>query len=252
VLVILAGALVSLLAGFRGSMELREGESSESFKEGFHLRKLPFTVRLVDFSLNWYPLDESALPLRCRVGSAGYLGEFKASAGKKYSLGDTGYSFSVIKYLPHFVFDETREAVNLSGQPLNPALLIHIEGKGLSEDRWVFALHPDIHMAGDPDIRFRFDYEPAIKEFRSRVEVSDPQRGVTFNKDIKVNEPLEYRGYNIYQSSYDSESLSWTGLDVVYDPGVKIVFFGFILLNIGVIMIFYPKLKASLSGGRKE
>jgi hypothetical protein len=247
VLVILAGALVSVIFGYRGSMELEEGAFSSSFQDGSKLHKIPFIVELEDFSLEWYPVSTAGYPLRVRVEDADFKDKFMAGPGVDYKLGDTGYSFSVIKYVPHFMLDEDHNPVNLSDRPNNPALLMHISGPGGSEDRWIFSKHPDLQMSGDPNIRFRFDLEPQIKEFRSRVKVFDPGRNVTFVRDIKVNTPLEYRGYNFYQSRYDSEGLAWTGLDVVYDPGVKIVFLGFILLNIGVIMIFYPKLKAALS-----
>lgn len=247
VLVILAGALVSVIFGYRGSMELEEGAFSSSFEAGGKLRKLPFTVALEDFSLEWYPVSQEGYPVRARVEDAGFKGKFTAKTGVDYKLGNTGYSFSIIQYLPHFMLDEDHKPVNLSDRPDNPAILVHVTGPGESEERWVFSKHPDLQMAGDPNIRFRFDLETQIKEFRSRVKVTDPGRNVTFVRDIKVNTPLEYRGYNFYQSRYDSEGLTWTGLDVVYDPGVKIVFLGFILLNIGVIVIFYPKLKASLS-----
>jgi hypothetical protein len=247
VLVILAGALVSVIFGFRGSMELEEGVSSRTFRDGMKQYTLPFAVSLEDFSLEWYPVSQAGYPVRARVENAGFKDKFMAKPGVDYKLGNTGYSFSIIKYLPHFMLDEDNKPVNLSDRPNNPALLIHIATPAGPEDRWIFSKHPDLLMSGDPNIRFRFDLEPQIKEFRSRVKVSDPGRNVMFVRDIKVNTPLEYRGYNFYQSRYDSEGLSWTGLDVVHDPGVKIVFLGFIMLNIGVIVIFYPKLKASLS-----
>jgi hypothetical protein len=246
VLVILAGSLVSVLFGVRGTMELAEGESSDSFLDGAK-HMLPFTIKLEDFSLLWYETAQKGFPVRARVEDAGFSGAFLVKKGTVYPMGKTGYSFSVLKYLPHFVFDESHTPVSLSDQPRNPAILVHITGPGKTEDRWIFSLHPDLQMGGDPNIRFRFDLEPQIKEFRSRVLVTDADRGLRFTRDIKVNSPLEYRGYSLYQARYDTEGLAWTGLDVVHDPGVKTVFLGFILLNIGIVVIFYPKLKASLA-----
>jgi hypothetical protein len=252
VLVILAGALVSVLLGFRGTMELTEGQSADSFTDSTGLRKLPFSVTLEDFLLEWYGQAQKGYPIRVRVEDIGFKGKFLAEPGIIYPLGKTGYTFSVIKYLPHFVFNEAHNAISLSEQPRNPALLLHIAGPGSSEDRWIFSLHPDLQMGGDPNIRFRFDLEPQIKQFRSRVKIEDQSRNVAFTRDIKVNTPLEYRGYSFYQSRYDADGLAWTGLDVVYDPGVKIVFLGFILLNLGIIAIFYPKLRSSLANSPNE
>jgi len=252
VLVILAGSLISVLFGFRGHMELSEGQGSDRFIDGDKARGLPFKVTLEDFSLQWYETGQNGFPVRVRVDDAGFKASLRVQLNATYPLGKTGYSFVAIKYLPHFIFNEDHAAVNVSDQPKNPALLVRITGPGGGEDRWIFSLHPDLQMGGDPNIRFRFDLEPQIKEFRSTVKVSDPSRGADFTRDIKVNTPLEYRGYTFYQSRYDSEGLAWTGLDVVYDPGVKIVFLGFILLNFGIIVIFYPKLKASFVNPQRE
>ncbi len=243
VLIILSGALVSALFGFRGSIELSEGQRADSFMTDRGVRALPFFITLEDFSLEWYETAQKGYPVRVRVEDRGFSGQYRAQPGVEYPLGETGYSFTVVDYLPHFVFDRENRAVSRSGQPLNPALLVRIKGPALSEERWIFANHPDIEMGDDLNIRFRFDLQPQIKEYRSRVRVDDPGRRISFSRDIKVNAPLEYRGYSVYQSRYDSEQLSWTGLDVVYDPGVKIVFLGFILMNSGIIGILYPKLR---------
>ncbi|MDD5774561.1 MAG: cytochrome c biogenesis protein ResB [Candidatus Omnitrophica bacterium] len=252
VLVILLGCLMSAVFGFRGSMELSEGQSSDEFMAAGGARELPFIVTLEDFSLEWYETAHEGYPMRARVENADFVGKYLAQPGTEYQLGDTGYSFSVLQYIPHFVFDQDHTPVSRSPQPLNPAVLVRVTGPTGAGERWVFSLHPDIEMGGDPNVRFRFDLEPHIKAYRSRVRVTDPQRHASFTADIKVNAPLSYRGYTLYQSRYDSVELSWTGLDVVYDPGVKIVFLGFILMNIGIIAIFYPKFKASLAPVRAQ
>ena len=58
-------------------------------------------------------------------------------------------------------------------------------------------------------------------------------------KDIRVNFPLKFGGYTFFQQDYDSKHLKWSGLQVVKDPGVPLVYIGFILLISGLIMIFY-------------
>ena len=53
---ILAGALITLLTGKSGSMYLRRGETSANWSsaEGFR-QKLPFKLTLKDFSIEYYP-----------------------------------------------------------------------------------------------------------------------------------------------------------------------------------------------------
>lgn len=245
VLIILAGCLVSMVSGFRGEIQLAEGDTSDSFVSGGLERALPFEITLEDFSVSWYPWDSGAYPVRVRIEDSGTKAGFNAVKGEEYRIGDTGYSFKVVSFFGHFALGEDRVPVNLSDQPLNPAALVRIDSPSGAEDRWIFSEHPDIIPGDDPNIRFRLDIKPHIKEFRSRVRVNDNRKGVSFVKDIKVNSPLSYGGYNIYQSRYDAENSSWSGFDVVYDPGVPVVFAGFLLLNAGIIMMFLPKLIGS-------
>ena len=60
------------------------------------------------------------------------------------------------------------------------------------------------------------------------------------NAVILVNSPLKVGRYTLYQVSYDPETLAST-LEVTRDPGVPLVFAGFILLPIGVALAFYVK-----------
>ena len=60
-------------------------------------------------------------------------------------------------------------------------------------------------------------------------------------KAIKVNDPLKYKGYAIYQSSYDPEAGNFSGLQIVKDPGIPIAYSGFGAICVGVVFIFYIK-----------
>ena len=58
---------------------------------------------------------------------------------------------------------------------------------------------------------------------------------------ILVNSPLKVGRYTFYQSSYDPETLASSTLEVTSDPGVPLVFAGFILLPIGIALAIYAK-----------
>ena len=79
---------------------------------------------------------------------------------------------------------------------------------------------------------------PAVKNFKSQITVLEDGREA-LEKTVEVNRPLKYKGYALYQASYDRDGFRWSGLDVVKDPGEPFVFAGFILLNAGVILSFY-------------
>lgn len=80
----------------------------------------------------------------------------------------------------------------------------------------------------------------AVKDFKSKLAVLDEGK-IALTGTVRVNHPLKYKGWAFYQASYDSKEFNWSGLEVVKDPGVPFVFFGFILLNAGVVSIFYFK-----------
>lgn len=54
-----------------------------------------------------------------------------------------------------------------------------------------------------------------------------------------MNHPLRYEGYSLYQWAYDGEGLRWSNLRVKKDAGVPLVYVGFLLQILGMIIIFY-------------
>ena len=76
-----------------------------------------------------------------------------------------------------------------------------------------------------------------IKSFASRVTVLQDGRPVA-EQVIRVNEPLNWGGFAFYQSSWRQQDPSWTGLQVVRDPGLPLVFTGFVLLAVGVAYVY--------------
>ena len=74
--------------------------------------------------------------------------------------------------------------------------------------------------------------------FESDVELTDPEQGVTFKKKISMNNPLKYRGYSLFQSSFMPGAVETTVLSVRKDPGVPFVYAGFLIVLAGVITLF--------------
>jgi hypothetical protein len=239
VLVIMAGALISFLASERGTIEFEEGQAQDSFisdkgKEVF----FGFKVLLEDFSLKWYSPED--YKIRLLVTDKNIRKSFSAIQDKEYVIPGTEYRFSVIKYFPDFSLDENNNPLNNSEVPNNPAVLIRIISEKSKEERWLFSKHPKMSFGKDQNIKFIFDWEPMIKEFASTVKFTgaDKERSAV----IKVNHPALYKGYSFYQSGYDKDKPGWTALEVVKDPGVPIVFAGFVFLNIGIIAIYLQRL----------
>ena len=74
--------------------------------------------------------------------------------------------------------------------------------------------------------------------FESDVELSDPEKGLTLKRTIRMNTPLKYRGFTLFQSSYVQGPTETTVLSVRKDPGTPFVYAGFLIVLLGVISMF--------------
>jgi hypothetical protein len=83
-----------------------------------------------------------------------------------------------------------------------------------------------------------FRRERDILDYKSRVRILENGEEI-MAKTIEVNHPLTYGGFAIYQQSYNEVDWTWTGFEVVRDPGLWMVYFGFIMMCIGSIYVFY-------------
>lgn len=79
--------------------------------------------------------------------------------------------------------------------------------------------------------------------YRSNVEVPDlgPQ-------EISMNEPLKYRGFTIYQASFQEDPKTQEPIASIFsvnqDPGRWLKYLGSFIMSLGIVMLFYFKQKA--------
>ena len=82
--------------------------------------------------------------------------------------------------------------------------------------------------------------------FMSIVKVTDLDTGKLHDARIWMNNPLEYRGYTLFQSSYQQDrGREATVLSVSKDPGQNIVFLGYITLVLGMIIVLFTRIGQS-------
>lgn len=250
VLLVLLGAVVSGACGTAGMMQLFVGDTSHRFLTGDQIEKeLPFSVRLNQFSVEYYNFleypDLGDLIAADNTDNKGnIIAKVPVEKGAEFFIGD--YSIKIIDFVPDFVKDlDTGEVTTRSEVPWNPALLISVSGDDGVSKRWIFAKFPqmDHFHAGRGSLPFNlvFDFRERIKSYRSDVSVLDWAGRELKRQTIEVNSPLSYGGYTFYQASYDREQHNWSGLQVVRDPGLPVVYAGFCLLIFGVFFILYAK-----------
>jgi cytochrome c-type biogenesis protein CcsB len=93
---------------------------------------------------------------------------------------------------------------------------------------------------------FQMDLYPGTMRpamFRSLVAVVDPAAGAESAAVIEMNKPLSHGGYQFFQSSYQqSDGREMSILAVSHDPGQPVVFLGYTLLVLGMIVVFVTRL----------
>jgi len=230
-IITMAGALIGVIFGERGMIMFSEGETALSYeKEGGSQAELPFSLKLNSFKVEYYPVKaENKITVN----------------GKKHIAFDapgTYGEFEIVDIKRDFVINEQGIPVSKSDEWKNPAIRI----KCGEDESWVFALFPEFHG----DMKFcgkSINYEcrvsgGEVREFISDVDVIENNETV-FNKKIMVNHPLDYKGYSIYQASFDTKKPGWTGLIIKKDPGLPYIYAGFIIMTLGLFIILFKKLK---------
>ena len=181
--------------------------------------------------------------------------------GQSYNIADSELQIRIAKYFPSHSLKKT--VVKKTGgheghnhgpgeHHGNPAILIEMEGPRGKYAEWVFA-HTPPHWY--PDNNFAVLYEQSgmeVKDYKSILRVVENGKTIV-TKTIEVNNALKYKGFVFYQSSYDPEGERYTGLQVTKNPGLLVVYTGFILLCLGIVFIFYvkPFLRRKLNKGKK-
>jgi len=259
-LLVLAGGMVRVIWGQKGVIQFHEGQAVNSVESNEGAMPLSFSIRLVKFELEFHEKPEtSAAPmekLMVEWAEKNLLVQFPVDLNVEHSVAaaDSGassaFKVTVLRHLADFSVDsETGEVRARSEAPHNPALQIRIVGSGVTNTQWVFARFPD--FGGEPGsgaampLRFRYYSAPAeesgnrgtIKSFKSMIEVIE-NGSVAATRTIEVNASFSWRGYTFYQTSYNPDDLTWSALQVVRDPGVPIVYAGFVLMMAGLTMVF--------------
>lgn len=95
--------------------------------------------------------------------------------------------------------------------------------------------------------RFHIGYYPGTRRprsFESHVTIVDPATGRSQSQVISMNHPTQFGGYNFYQSSYRLDGKAPVSfLSVASDPGLPIVFAGYIGTMAGMVMVLVTRMR---------
>jgi hypothetical protein len=77
------------------------------------------------------------------------------------------------------------------------------------------------------------------KRFASILSIVDAAGNVVVSQTVVVNDPLVYGGYYFYQANYDEKDPTYSGIQVVRDPGMWWVYLGKLMMVLGSLGAFY-------------
>ncbi len=239
-ILLLAGGMLSAVGRVHGEVDVLEGQTVAAFTSGNRTIPLGFELRLKDFELQKYEGGRQKI-LILVPGRKEPL-EFAFRKKVWTAVPGTDLEFQVEEYVPDFRYDVTRKmAFSVSNEPNNPAILVHVRGKDVNYAEWVFHRYADFHGESDKLWSFRYIWAQEIpKAFISHVEVLENGKKV-MERAIEVNKPLSYKGFSIYQATYDSQEGKWSGFDIEKDPGTGVVYASILLIMFGLVQSIYLK-----------
>ncbi len=233
VILLLLGSLIGSILGFDGSVNIQEGQSVDMIRgrNSDKTKKLDFLIRCDDFNVSYY---ESGTPKEYRSNLT-IIEQDKSVLKKAITVnnplrykGINIFQSSFGELPPNTVTIQI--TVNGSGMTYNEKVTI---GKPLDlpEDMGKFEIKgsTDSTSFGGIDLREAF------------VGVFEPKNG----KPVEIILPFRYpsfdkmrRGKQIFSvTGYDKRY--YTGLQVTKDPGVWLVYSGFILIILGCFVTLF-------------
>jgi hypothetical protein len=210
------------------------------------------------------------LPLEVLGGPDGKLyarfaGEGSDVVSHKLVIGEpvdtpwAGRKFTVLRRFERARLEQVLEPVVPARDPRIPAVLLRLSMAGSSDTKWIQKFSPwsatiaDTRyelVYGDKTVplgftlkldRFEVGYYPGTtrpRSFESHVTITDPVTGRRQSRVISMNNPTDYGGFAMFQSSYrPAGKRMMSVLSVARDPGQMIVFTGYIGTMTGMLIV---------------
>jgi cytochrome c biogenesis protein ResB len=230
IVVIIAGSFLTRLYRFEGQLPLHTGETSALALTQGATYELPFSVRLDNFSLDYYAEPSGQLVLE----EAGARKTFDAREGLVLRPASGG-TVKVLRLARDFGLTARNEVVEKSPYWFNPAVQVEVNAGGRRKKLWFFSNFPNMHEGGLPFALYYSLEQAEIRSYTSSVTIT-PNGGVPVRAEISVNRPLRFGGYTLYQTSYDPADASYSLLTVARDRGLWTVYAGFAIFLTGVLL----------------
>ena len=199
------------------------------------------------------------------IGSKGDKESGALEAGKRfrYPFMRIPMEFELVQWL-----DKAEETAELTeprrNLPRNPALRVTVVSGEHRDTKWLkFFSEGAVFRVGDralqvvfqgrrftelpftltlDDFRVTFNKGTmAPKTFESDLTLQDHATGEVTKQTIEVNTPMKYKGFVIYQASWNPNDRRMSIFQISKDPGKKIIYLGWVMAVSGSIFMFFLK-----------
>jgi len=161
----------------------------------------------------------------------------------------------VEEYVPQATISETQPVKILPLQGVDyydstPGVIrLRVNANGIETDSFVLAAkdrdHAFVEYVGpngqkrEAYLRFREDISGGMPlEWRSTLSVQNPQGETVGQGEVRVNDYFYHNGYRFFQTNHNPQDPTYSGIGVVYDPGITTVLLGFWAVMIGTLLAF--------------
>ncbi|HAA01782.1 MAG TPA: hypothetical protein DCE18_00250 [Syntrophobacteraceae bacterium] len=228
VLLILVGALIGSLLGFKGMMNVAEGESASMVEIPGTTRtlSLPFEVRCDRFEVSFY---ETGAPME-------YRSDLSILEDGKVALQRPIYVNDPLTYKGITLYQASYGAMPVSAE-------VEFTDRDTGQaTRLSMSYRTPVVFPGTP-------YQVAIMDYREKLGELGPALAIALFQEghdpvgswILARMPSFHgnrlRGYQV--KVIDFQQTQYTGLQVKKDPGVWVVWSGFVLLTLTIGVTFY-------------
>ncbi len=230
--VVLVGACITHYFGYEGVLHVREGASEDRM-----VSESSYLQIHTDNKTYEHPLSLS------RFGNSDFSFEDLID-GKKFTVNFKAYNWtkgqSKEELLVTTNYDASSKDVSIAGGhgSMEVPSLVKYGDKtfGLSWGSKLIKLPFAIELVDFKIERYPGSLSPS--SYFSDVVVLDGKKH--FSQIISMNKPLSYKGYKLFQSSYDKDEKG-TILSVNKDPGKLPTYVGYFLLALGFVLNFFTR-----------
>ncbi|MDM8542279.1 cytochrome c biogenesis protein ResB [Desulfococcaceae bacterium HSG9] len=251
VILLLLGGLIGSLFGFNGSVNIAEGEAADAIwvRNSHEKRQLPFTIRCDDFDVSFY---DTGAPREFR-STLTLLENGEPVLTENIIVNDP------LRYKGINMFQASYGQLPPEAPKIDPDMEVSLNLLS-RESGMQYQRKTKIGQVVElPEGKGKF----VIKEFQPSLEFGNMKLGETFiglltpsqGEETKVILPVKYARFDTmrkgaivisitndaedFHAGHDHTVRYYTGLQVNSDPGVWVVYAGFLIMIIGCYITFF-------------